>query len=295
MGASTAVDLPSYVDTYTANYRHTVLASENVGTSRAALISFKRPPGRYCSGATSDFTLTMVQNGGFGAKFDLGMGTFRVHTTPGQLFLAPPFTRTENAFDGVATGAVIALQHTRVAELLHDEPVKPEALFRELYTRPVSDDFIRLAINQLLSLTRPRRSTDTLFADGALLAIFAALARHSTTRSARAIRGLADWQLRRVTEKLESLQDVSLAELAAAANLSPFYFARAFKQSTGLPPHHFQQRVRIERAKELLADPSLSVTEIALRVGYGSSQTLARVFRKNVGFTPAEYRRGITM
>jgi AraC family transcriptional regulator len=92
-------------------------------------------------------------------------------------------------------------------------------------------------------------------------------------------------------EKLELMQDVSLTELAAIANLSPFYFARAFKQTTGLPPHHFQQRVRIERAKDLLTSTQLSVTDIALRVGYGSSQALARVFRGNVGTTPVEYRR----
>ena len=107
----------------------------------------------------------------------------------------------------------------------------------------------------------------------------------------RVKKGLADWQLRRVLEKLEALDDFCLAELAASANLSPFYFARVFKQTTGVPPHLFHQRARVERAKELLATTLLSVTDIALRVGYGSSQTLARVFRRNVGATPAEYRR----
>jgi AraC family transcriptional regulator len=212
---------------------------------------------------------------------------------PGQLFLAPPFTPTENSVQGIVTGVVLALGHAKVAELLHDLAADPHALFRSLYSRPVCDDFIRVAINQLLVLARARMIESTLIADGAILAIFAALAGHGTRRSGKAKRGLADWQLRRVVEKLESLRDVSVAELAASANLSPFYFSRAFKQTTGVAPHHFQQRVRIERAKELLAGTGLSITEIALSVGYESSQTLARVFRKNVGTTPAAYRRCI--
>jgi AraC family transcriptional regulator len=217
--------------------------------------------------------------------------SFSVRVAPGQLLLAAPFTTSENACDAVTTGAVVALDQTHVSELLRDVPLKPEVLFSELYTRPMSDDFIRVAIEQLLSLVHSRQDTDNLLADSAILAIVAGLAKHSSKRVARAKRGLADWQVRRVMEKLESMQDVSLAELAESANLSQFYFARAFKQTTGLPPHHFQQRLRIERAKDLLTTTPLSVTDIALRVGYGSSQTLARVFRQNVGATPSEYRR----
>jgi hypothetical protein len=70
---------------------------------------------------------------------------------------------------------------------------------------------------------------DALFADGTILAIFAALARYGEGKGGRAEHTLADWQLRGVLEKLESLQKISLAQLAATANLSPFYFARAFK------------------------------------------------------------------
>ena len=285
-----AVDVPTYADAYAASYGSTIVACERVGTGGASLISFRRPAGRYRSDATSDFALTMVQNGGFDAELDLGMGRFGVSVSPGQLFLSPPFTATESELGGDARGVVVAVGHRRVAELLHEVPLRP-GVFRDLYLRPVCDDFIRVALNQLLVSMRSNLGTDSLFADGVILAIFAALARHGTRRETRAKRGLADWQLRRVVEKIESMQAVSLAELAASANLSPFHFARAFKQTTGVPPHHFQQRVRVERAKDLLATTGLSITEIAFRVGYGSSQTLARVFRKSVGTTPAEYRR----
>jgi AraC-like DNA-binding protein len=291
MHADAAHDLPRYADTYAASYRHTVIGSNNVGTAGAALLSFRCPAGRYRSEPTSDFALTMLHNGGYGAELDLGRGRFAASVSPGQLFLAPPFIATENAFNSGASGAVIALPHGQVADLLHDMPRRPHALLQDLYTRTFCDDFIRIAINQLVGLTRSRRDSDRLFADGVIVAILAALVSHCTRRAARAKRGLADWQMRRVMEQLNSMQDVSLAALATSANLSPFYFARAFKHTTGLPPHHFQQRLRVERAKDLLGTTQFSITEIALRVGYGSSQTLARVFRKNVGATPAEFRR----
>jgi AraC family transcriptional regulator len=291
MHATAAEDLRGYADTYAASYCHTIIVSERVGTAGAALLSFRCPAGRYRSEPTSDFALTMLQNGGFAAELDLGRGKFSASVAPGQLFLAPPFTATENAFDDSATGTVMALQHGQVAELLHDMPQQPQALLQNLYTRTFYDDFIRVAINQLVALTRSRRESDRLFADGVIVAIFAALVRHCTRRSGCARRGLADWQMRRVMEQLNSMQNVSLADLATSANLSPFYFARAFKETTGLPPHQFHQRLRMERAKELLRTTQLSVTDIALRVGYGSSQTLARVFRKNGGSTPAGFRR----
>jgi AraC family transcriptional regulator len=237
----------------------------------------------------------MVQNGGFAAEFDFGVGRFSTNTSPGQLFLSPPFTATDSEFHGTAKGVVLAVAHARVSALLHDVVSTPDKSLPGLYARPLRDDFIRSAVNQLLATTYSPKQADRLFADAAIQAILATLARLGEHRGMKAKRGLADWQFRRVTEKLESMQDISLADLAAATNLSPFHFARAFKQTTGLPPHHYQLMRRIERAKELLTKTRLSVTEVALGVGYGSSQTLARVFRKEVGTTPIEYRRSTTV
>lgn len=105
--------------------------------------------------------------------------------------------------------------------------------------------------------------------------------------------GLAPWQVRRTTEYLGAnlAESVSLATLAALVDLSPFHFARAFKTSVGAPPHAYQCALRVTRAKSLLTDTSLPVTEIAAEVGYESPQALARVFRRATGLTPSAYRR----
>lgn len=86
-------------------------------------------------------------------------------------------------------------------------------------------------------------------------------------------------------------EDISLDELAAEARLSPFHFARMFKESVGVPPRVHLTRLRMEKACDLLKNTNLSITEIALEVGYSSNQVLARVFFKHHQMSPSEYRR----
>ncbi len=105
--------------------------------------------------------------------------------------------------------------------------------------------------------------------------------------------GLAPWQVKRVTEYLEDhlADDVSLGDLSHLLDLSTFHLCRAFKQSTGLPPHRWRQQRRMERARELLEDTDLPVTEIAASVSYDDPGQFATAFRKVVGVSPSQYRR----
>ena len=88
-------------------------------------------------------------------------------------------------------------------------------------------------------------------------------------------------------------EEISVTSLAQLAQLSPYHFSRAFKQSFGMPPHRYLTSRRIERAKMLLAQRNLSVTEIGLDVGFSETSAFTAVFRKFTGGTPTEYRRSI--
>ena len=106
--------------------------------------------------------------------------------------------------------------------------------------------------------------------------------------------GLAGWQLKRIDERIAAdlAQDLGLSCLASAVGLSPYHFARAFKRSTGLSPHRYVLRTRLERAKELLATSDLSIADIAARIGYQDHPSqLSRLFRRELGVTPQAYRR----
>src|SRR5262249_29174651 len=76
--------------------------------------------------------------------------------------------------------------------------------------------------------------------------------------------GLATWQQKRVLEFMEEHleESFSLSALADLVRLSPYHFVRSFKQSFGEPPHRYWTARRIERAKELLASPQASITEV---------------------------------
>lgn len=84
--------------------------------------------------------------------------------------------------------------------------------------------------------------------------------------------------------------DLSLGEVARAVNTSTFYFCKMFKKATGINFTDYLSRVRIEKAKNLLINPNLRVSEIAYEVGFQSLTHFNRVFRRMVGQSPTDYR-----
>lgn len=106
---------------------------------------------------------------------------------------------------------------------------------------------------------------------------------------------LAGWQVKRTAAYIEAhlCARISLATLAAMVRLSPCHFARAFKQSFGMPPHRYHMSRRIERAKALLAQQALPIAWVATELGFGGAGPFSTAFRRFVGRTPSAYRRSI--
>jgi AraC-like DNA-binding protein/ligand-binding sensor protein len=84
---------------------------------------------------------------------------------------------------------------------------------------------------------------------------------------------------------------LSLSVVAKAVNTSTFYFCKMFKRATGIRFTQYLSRVRIEKAKNLLLNPNLRVSEIAYEVGFQSLTHFNRVFRKVTGQSPTTYRK----
>lgn len=84
--------------------------------------------------------------------------------------------------------------------------------------------------------------------------------------------------------------NVSLATLAGLTGLNFFYLSRVFKRETGLPPHAYQIRNRVDRATKLLRQGK-TVAEIVVDLGFADQSHLIRHFKRHFGMTPGEYRR----
>jgi AraC-like DNA-binding protein len=85
----------------------------------------------------------------------------------------------------------------------------------------------------------------------------------------------------------------TLSDLSQEADLSAWHFLRAFRVAFGETPHAYLTRLRLEKAKELLTLSSRPVTEICFDVGFTSLGSFSTLFRRQVGLSPAEFRRTV--
>lgn len=185
-------------------------------------------------------------------------------------------------------------------DLLADEANVP--YIDELRHEPgaaVFDDVVRHMNIALLPAVRASEPVSRIFVDHAALAVAAHLAEAYGGMQAveRPLKGgLAPWQERRAKEML--LADLagatSLAVVAEACGLSRGYFARAFRGSTGLPPHAWLNKARIERAMMLLRQRRQSLSAIAHECGFVDQSHFTRVFVRRVGLSPGAWRRAIS-
>jgi transcriptional regulator GlxA family with amidase domain len=108
-----------------------------------------------------------------------------------------------------------------------------------------------------------------------------------TTRDPRLLR-----RLLRAKDRMDaaSHEEWSIPRLASVSGVSEAHFARSFKDPFGVPPHRYLLTRRIERAKALLRDTDLPITDIAFQTGWNSLGTFGRIFRDITGESPRELR-----
>ncbi|MEO8371112.1 MAG: AraC family transcriptional regulator [Candidatus Solibacter sp.] len=160
----------------------------------------------------------------------------------------------------------------------------------------VDDPVVCHLLSSLRPLIAEPKQANSLFLDHVVLAMTAhmASAYGGLKKDAGIPRGgLASWQERRAKELMgASLNEkLSLSRLAMECGLSARHFARAFRLSTGMPPHRWLVRLRVERAKELLQTRALSLVDVAMFSGFADQSHFTRVFKAVVGVPPDAWRR----
>lgn len=211
---------------------------------------------------------------------------------PGGLCLQSDGETNAPFWQDEMTVAAVAVSPEFITALLEDHAPTAVDTFaqRRCVSDPLSYDYARALSSQLATPSEP------LYAETLSIAfVLHLLAAHArSTQKPLIPKGkLSSAQLRHVTEmaRLQLGTDLSLTQLAAATNVSPFHFARLFKNTTGIAPHQFVLRLRLERAKRLIASRQLTLTEIALAVGFFDQAHFTNVFRRTFGLTPRAFAK----
>lgn len=161
------------------------------------------------------------------------------------------------------------------------------------------DALIREIVLGLLAETNAGFADGGLYAESLATALAVRLVHLYSARAdvpAEIGGGLGRRRLRQVVDYIhDHLADgVSLSDLAREAGLSPFHFARQFRRTTGLPPHEYVTRCRVERARELLVRPGIGIADVAVQVGFCDQSHLARHYKRIFGLTPANFARSVS-
>jgi AraC family transcriptional regulator len=203
-----------------------------------------------------------------------------------------PTTCWHSAYDFVR----IHIPRLAIDEIADDSGLPRPAHFRAPFFRVILDSTLfRLAMATVPALEAPAEAS-SLFLDHIAIATLAHV--HctylgSSTEARRLKGGLAPWQERRAKELLTARLDrpPSVADLAGECRLSCTHFARAFRQSTGLPPHRWLLAYRVEKAKEMLLAGHTPLQDVAYACGFANQRHMTRIFTRHIGESPAAWRR----
>jgi AraC family transcriptional regulator len=173
-------------------------------------------------------------------------------------------------------------------------PVMPDEIF---YLADVDDELVRQIGYRILRELADNDGGSLLvehLAMSLMLHLSAAYSSNGTSIARHPPPGALDKRrLSRVVDHIEANlgRDLTLADLARVACLSPHHFARAFRDATGVPPHRFVTGRRLLLAQRLLADPSMTLSQVAFACRFASQSTFTRAFQRQVGTTPGEFRK----
>ena len=239
----------------------------------------------------------------------LGKPSLIVQTSsmPGSNTLADTFVRKgEHAFVPIERGLGGRWSMDVDALFLHFDPAlirsiveasDLEASHVELLSHPfLYDQYVEQFGLALLHELYSSGFNTRLYAESLANALALHLLRHFSTLQKRELRVTSDLgktQLRHVLDYMHEYrtQDLSIAELAAVANVSSSHFAQLFRKTMGMAPHEYLIACRVEHAKRLLLTEDISLHEVASHSGFADQSHLTRHFRQSVGVTPGVFRK----
>ena len=237
--------------------------------------------------------LLLVRIGAHGrSRIRSGKTVYELLLAPGQVDVFSSGFLMDHGWWDCTPGEVLAVEvdPERVHSYVHDDisVIEPCTL---LSTR---DPILERLCGCIRAEVDAGCPSGKLFAEGISLALLSRLrGRYTGTVTAPHVaRKLSTRQLQRAVEFIDANigGDLSVAGLSAQLGMSPYSFSRLFKATAEATPHHFVLARRIQRA-EMLLGGEMSLSEIALTLGFASQSHFTEAFRRRTGRTPARARR----
>jgi AraC family transcriptional regulator len=176
-----------------------------------------------------------------------------------------------------------------------EDEMGPKYAARPRYRTGLRDDALRRLLQLLFAELQQGGAFGQLYADH--LALAAATRLFSLDAAKKDLQqgcSLPGFLLRRVLDRMHNLTtSVDLQTLAAESGYSPRHFLRMFQASTGMTPHRYLLQLRIERARELMRDKTMSLIDIAAECGFSSHSHMSSAFHQFMGVTPTSFRRNL--
>ena len=236
-----------------------------------------------------DQTIVLVVSGGKWIESRAGGRTRRARYGPGTLALTAPGTPGRFSWRGEASAPQRALHLQIPARTMAGAVAGIGAPVRLPDTLSARDPVLEQVVRALE--VAGRAGADDLYAESA--AVF--LAVHLVTVYSSAVASPAGREDARVRQAQEFMRDclaepLTLAEMAQHVHLSPYHFARVFRQAVGEPPRAHLTRLRVDAACRLLRETREPVADVAAACGFTSAARLTAAMRRLLGTGPTAYR-----
>jgi AraC-like DNA-binding protein len=233
------------------------------------------------------------------ANIRLSINSKTVHdgtAMPGMFHVTAPGTKADCLFRGPYDNLHLHIPNRLIAEYARDIAADPTA--PRLSTAALTKDTIIERLGRaLLAADQIGGALGYRYADcigmAIVMRLLTSLDCGVPSSDRPKIAELARWRLKRAIDFVEAnlAEPVSTADVASAIGLTRMHFAAQFRAATGLRPHEYMLRRRIERAQEMLIRTSMPVVDIALSVGFQSQSHFTSIFRRLVGQPPHAWRR----
>ena len=214
---------------------------------------------------------------------------------PGDVIITPVGEPKYWQHAGETVVALLRLDAGFVGEVARGEFERDPSRLELQDNFGIRDSEIDRLGRQLVAALEFEGTANRMYAESLAIRVARHLARHYSAAATTAERPVAKLSRHKLMRSIEYIEDhlreeVTLRGIAQSLAMSPWHFARAFRQTMGIPPHRYVLERRIETAKSLLRESDLPITDIAHRIGCASHSHFSVMFHRVTGLTPRDYR-----